>query len=115
MKVVKWKVLFMYLVSFFPPSVSTRYLEVLLMRVACNPGQIVFSPSRKAFVTVSQGDGPMLAAEEYADLTGGQGLLGDDAHVYELFIKFAVDASIHFCKLHNQKANKKKINSYTKD
>ncbi|XP_035825856.1 membrane-associated protein Hem isoform X2 [Aplysia californica] len=45
------------------------YLEVLLMRVACNPGQIVYSPSRKAFVTVAQGDGPMLAAEEYADLT----------------------------------------------
>ncbi|CAL1535112.1 unnamed protein product [Lymnaea stagnalis] len=45
------------------------YLEVLLMRVACNAGQIVFSPSRKAFVTVSQGDGVLMAAEEYADLT----------------------------------------------
>uniref|UniRef100_A0A0B7AA37 Uncharacterized protein n=4 Tax=Arion vulgaris TaxID=1028688 RepID=A0A0B7AA37_9EUPU len=45
------------------------YLEVLLMRVACNSGQIVFSPSRKAFVSVSQGDGPFVAAEEYADLT----------------------------------------------
>ncbi|KAK0068424.1 membrane-associated protein Hem-like isoform X3 [Biomphalaria pfeifferi] len=45
------------------------YLEILLMRVACNAGQIVFSPSRKAFVTVAQGDGPPLAAEEYADLT----------------------------------------------
>ncbi|BFZ05028.1 hypothetical protein BsWGS_08068 [Bradybaena similaris] len=45
------------------------YLEVLLMRVACNPGQIVFSPSRKAFVSVLQGDGPFVAAEEYADLT----------------------------------------------
>ncbi|XP_059172077.1 membrane-associated protein Hem-like [Physella acuta] len=45
------------------------YLEVLLMRVACNAGQIVYSPSRKAFVTVSQGDGSALAAEEYADLT----------------------------------------------
>lgn len=47
-----------------------RYLEVLLMRVACNAGQIVYSPSRKAFVSVSQGEGPFIAAEEYADLTG---------------------------------------------
>ena len=42
------------------------------MKVARNPGQIVYSPSRKAFVTVANGDGhgPLLAAEEYADLTG---------------------------------------------
>merc|ERR1719239_762535 len=47
------------------------YLEVLLMKVARTPGQIVYSPSRKAFVTVANGDGhgPLLAAEEYADLT----------------------------------------------
>ncbi|RUS84127.1 hypothetical protein EGW08_008101 [Elysia chlorotica] len=45
------------------------YLEVLLKRVALNAGHIVFSPSRKAFVTVSQGEGNLMAAEEYADLT----------------------------------------------
>ena len=50
---------------------KSRYLEVLLKRVALNAGHIVYSPSRKAFVTVSQGDGNHMAAEEYADLTGG--------------------------------------------
>ncbi|XP_060594108.1 membrane-associated protein Hem-like isoform X2 [Ruditapes philippinarum] len=46
------------------------YLEVFLRRVTCNTGQIVYSPSQKAFVSLSQ-DGQQIpfAAEEYADLS----------------------------------------------
>ncbi|KAL4225584.1 Nck-associated protein 1 [Mactra antiquata] len=46
------------------------YLEVFLRRVTCNIGQIVYSPSQKAFVSLQQ-DGAQVpfAAEEYADLT----------------------------------------------
>lgn len=51
-----------------------RYLEVLLRRVTVNIGQIVYSPNRKAFVTVAADNNSKenlyLAAEEYADLTG---------------------------------------------
>ena len=48
-----------------------RYLEVLLRRVTVNPGQIVYSPRYKAFVSIfSEGQLPF-AAEEYADITGG--------------------------------------------
>ncbi|XP_055996356.1 nck-associated protein 1-like isoform X6 [Ostrea edulis] len=49
------------------------YLEVLLRRVTVNIGQIVYSPNRKAFVTVAADNNSKenlyLAAEEYADLT----------------------------------------------
>ncbi|XP_041365275.1 nck-associated protein 1-like isoform X2 [Gigantopelta aegis] len=45
------------------------YLEVLLRRVTVNPGQIVYSPRYKAFVSIfSEGQLPF-AAEEYADIT----------------------------------------------
>ena len=47
-----------------------RYLEVLLRRVTVNVGQIVYSPSQKAFVSVSGDSSVPFAAEEYADLTG---------------------------------------------
>ncbi|XP_067656118.1 nck-associated protein 1-like isoform X1 [Haliotis asinina] len=45
------------------------YLEVLLRRVTINIGQIVYSPSQKAFVSVASDGGAPFAAEEYADLT----------------------------------------------
>ncbi|KAK6192637.1 hypothetical protein SNE40_004076 [Patella caerulea] len=45
------------------------YLEVLLRRVTCNVGQIVFSPSQKAFVSITHTEGQLFSAEEFADLT----------------------------------------------
>ena len=49
----------------------TRYLEVLLRRVTCNVGQIIYSPNQKAFVSLSvDGQQVPFAAEEYADLIG---------------------------------------------
>ena len=48
-----------------------RYLEVLLRRVTCNVGQIIYSPNQKAFVSLSvEGQQVPFAAEEYADLIG---------------------------------------------
>lgn len=45
------------------------YLEVLLRRVTCNVGQIIYSPNQKAFVSLSvDGQQVPFAAEEYADL-----------------------------------------------
>ncbi|ESO87789.1 hypothetical protein LOTGIDRAFT_176882, partial [Lottia gigantea] len=45
------------------------YLEVLLRRVTCNAGHIVYSPSQKAFVSIDHSEGQFFAAEEFADLT----------------------------------------------
>ena len=48
-----------------------RYLEIFLRRATCNVGQIIYSPSQKAFISLGQ-DGQQVpfAAEEYADLSG---------------------------------------------
>ncbi|XP_052798204.1 membrane-associated protein Hem-like isoform X3 [Mya arenaria] len=49
---------------------SNWYLEVFLRKVTCNVGQIIFSPSQKAFVSLPhEGQQVPFAAEEYADLT----------------------------------------------
>ncbi|KAL5007330.1 hypothetical protein ScPMuIL_016136 [Solemya velum] len=45
------------------------YLEVLMRRVTCNVGHIVFSPMQKAFISLSADSSQSFAAEEYADLT----------------------------------------------
>ncbi|XP_052216371.1 membrane-associated protein Hem-like isoform X3 [Dreissena polymorpha] len=46
------------------------YLEVLMRRVTCNVGQIIYSPCQKAFVSLqTEGQQVPFAAEEYADLT----------------------------------------------
>ena len=52
-------------------GIFCRYLEVLLRRVTCNVGQIIYSPNQKAFVSLSvDGQQVPFAAEEYADLIG---------------------------------------------
>ena len=44
---------------------------MLLRRVTCNVGQIIYSPNQKAFVSLSvDGQQVPFAAEEYADLIG---------------------------------------------
>ncbi|XP_059172093.1 nck-associated protein 1-like [Physella acuta] len=43
------------------------YIEVLLKRVICSTGHVVYSPNRKTFVTVSAGEHILMSPEEYAD------------------------------------------------
>ena len=60
-----------YVLLFSNKNVVCRYLEVLLRRVTCNVGQIIYSPNQKAFVSLSvEGQQVPFAAEEYADLIG---------------------------------------------